>query len=128
LADLCYELREAGRARGLYELAVPFENMVAAPYMATICLGANARALGVLADLFGEYELAERHFERALAIDRSLSPALTALTLARYARMLRNRSRGGDRDRATFLLGTAEQIAAQLGMKNLCHSQASQSQ
>jgi len=117
LADLCFELRDVERARTLYELAVPFDGMIVAPFAATVCYGAMSRALGVLAHLCGNRHRAEHHFERALATERPVSQPFVALTLARYGRMLLDHARGSDRDRARVLLGEAASIASALGMR-----------
>jgi tetratricopeptide (TPR) repeat protein len=120
LADLCYEFQDSRRAEHLYGLALPFESMIAAPYIATLCLGSVARALGTLAHLLGQYDRAEAHFRRALGVEQAMRAApLCAETQERYAKMLLARARPGDTDRALRLLGEAGEIAAKLGMKRL---------
>src|SRR6185436_4374453 len=42
LADLCLAFRDGERARSLYRRALPFGDMIAAPYLATTCDGAVA--------------------------------------------------------------------------------------
>jgi DNA-binding winged helix-turn-helix (wHTH) protein/tetratricopeptide (TPR) repeat protein len=124
LADLCFEFQDVPRARSLYDLARPFDGMIAAPFIATICLGAASRALGVLAHLLGRYDDAEGHFERALATEEKVFPPLAAHTLTRYARMLLDRRNGSDRERAHELLGKAARIASELGMPEVSRSTA----
>jgi hypothetical protein len=116
LADLCFAFGDRERARCLYDRAVPFAHMIAAPYIATVCVGATARALGVLCHLLRRFGKAEHHFEQALALERKLeSPPLIAQTAARYARMLRARGAAGDEARAAALLDEATRIAAEIG-------------
>jgi tetratricopeptide (TPR) repeat protein len=120
LADLCFDLQDQRRAERLYGIALPFEGMVAAPFLATICHGSVARALGILAHLLGNYDRAEAHFRCALEVERAMRAApLCAETQESYARMLLERARRGDRDQARRLLEESGEIAAKLGMKRL---------
>ena len=116
LADLSFYLDDSERARQLYEIARPFEHMVAAPYISTLCLGAVSRALGVLTHVLRQYAKSEQYFEQALGIERKLeSPPLVLQTLARYGRMLLARGQSGDRERASHILGEAAEICERLG-------------
>jgi hypothetical protein len=120
LADLCSEFRDAGRAEQLYAMTLPFDGMIAAPFLATLCHGAVARALGTTARLMGAYDRAEAHFRSALDVENTLrAPPLVAATQAEYARLLMARARPGDRVHALRILGEARDIAAKLGMKRL---------
>ncbi len=117
LAELCFELDDRPRGEELYRLALPFEHAIAAPHLVTTCFGAVARALGVLAHLTRNYDAAELHFERAVALERAIrARSLLALTLERFARMLIGRGSAGDHDRALVLTREAESIAERCGM------------
>lgn len=112
LADLCLAFREADRARSLYRRALPFQDMIAAPYFATTCDGAVARGLGVLAHAMNDHAAAAQQFRRALQIERRLgSPPLIEATLVRYARLLIDRGQPGDADRARRAVDEATAIA-----------------
>lgn len=117
LTEICAFFRDAPRARDLYALALPFENMLVAPFIATTCFGATARALGILAHVFGDYARSERHFKHAIAVERELSAPLLAETLLRYGRMLLDRRETGDADRASSVLKRALAIAEEFGME-----------
>jgi DNA-binding CsgD family transcriptional regulator len=82
------------------------------------CYGAADRYLGMLAATLGEWSRAEEHFERALALNRSMGAATwLAHTSYEYARCLR--AQRGDRDRADALLGEASALAGRIGMPSL---------
>jgi len=118
LADLCLALREPDRARALYRRALPFQDMVAAPYLATTCDGAVARGLGVLAHAMNDRATAVLHFRRALDIERRLaSPPLIAATLVRYASLLLDRGEATDRDHARRTIDEATAISRELGIR-----------
>ena len=117
LADLCLAFEDRARAEQLYLIAEPFGGMVAAPYLATVCVCAADRGLGVLAHTLGRYAQAEAHFQRALELERRLaSPPLIAETAARYASMLQSRAAPGDARRARELLAESAQLAQRFGL------------
>jgi DNA-binding winged helix-turn-helix (wHTH) protein/tetratricopeptide (TPR) repeat protein len=118
LADLCLAFREVERARSLYHRALPFQDMIAAPYIATTCDGAVARGLGVLAHAMNDHAAAARQFQRALDLERRLaSPPLIAATLVRYARLLLDRGKPADRDGARRAIEEATAIAGELDLR-----------
>jgi tetratricopeptide (TPR) repeat protein len=117
LTDICAVFGDAARARELYDLSLPFESMLVAPFVATACFGAAARALGILAHVFRDYAGSERHFQHAIAIERELSAPLLGETLLRYGQMLLERGEPGDADRAFSVLTKARNIAEEFGMK-----------
>jgi DNA-binding winged helix-turn-helix (wHTH) protein/tetratricopeptide (TPR) repeat protein len=118
LADLCLALREPDRARTLYRRALPFQDMVAAPYLATTCDGAVARGLGVLAHAMNDRATAALHFRRALDIERRLaSPPLIAATLVRYASLLLDGGDAADRDHARSAIDEATAISRDLDIR-----------
>jgi DNA-binding NarL/FixJ family response regulator len=78
--------------------------------------GAADRYLGMLAATLGETELAERHFEAALVLNRAMgADTWLAHTAYEYGRMLL----ALDRDRAGALLGEAASLAEAIGMPAL---------
>ena len=120
LAEICTRLADDERAQRLYDLLLPYRDLAVVVPVATVCCGANARYLGMLATVLGEWAAAEAHFEAALAMDERLQawPWL-AHTKHEFALMLRKRGRAGDRERADSLLATASASAERYGMAAL---------
>ncbi|GAC1477521.1 MAG: hypothetical protein NVS1B12_12870 [Acidimicrobiales bacterium] len=110
---------DAVRARALYELLIPSEDLWLADF-ANISLGPVATQLGMLAATFGRYEAAERHFAAAVEMSARL-PAPPWLADARheFARMLVARDGPGDRERAKDLLLDAQSALRTLSMPAL---------
>jgi DNA-binding CsgD family transcriptional regulator len=79
--------------------------------------GAADRYLGMLATTLGDWERAEDHFERAIALNRQME-AMTWLahTEYEYARLMVAR---GEHQRAAALLGEADRHATTIGMAAL---------
>jgi hypothetical protein len=120
LAEVCTRLEDAARAEQLYRHLLPYcDNMIHAP-IATVCCGAAARYLGMLAAVIGDWTATETHFETALAMDEKMQawPWL-AHTQHEFAAALLARGRAGDRSRAEALLAAATETAARLGMPAL---------
>jgi DNA-binding CsgD family transcriptional regulator len=119
LADACTALGDEATAALVYPELEPFAggNVMVGHLVA--CYGAADRYLGMLATTLGEWDRAEEHFERALALNRRMG-AVTWLahTAYEYARMLLARAQG-ERDRAGLLLGEAASLAEQIGMPAL---------
>jgi DNA-binding winged helix-turn-helix (wHTH) protein/tetratricopeptide (TPR) repeat protein len=123
LADMCSELGDTRGGAKLYGLLLPYEHLVALPFLATICQGTVARGLATLAMLLGRSDEAEAHLVRALAIEEVLaSPPLIALTLERYGTFLLHRGRTGDRERGSAMIERASEIAERLGMQGVLRS------
>jgi DNA-binding CsgD family transcriptional regulator len=83
------------------------------------CYGSVDRYLGMLAATLGEWERAEQHFERAVALNRHMDASTwLAHTEYEYARLLLAR---GDREsgRVAALLGEAERLAERIGLETL---------
>ena len=96
--------------------------------IATVCCGAVARYLGMLAGALRDRKAADAHFERALALDEGLQAwPWHAHTRYEYALVLLQRNRKQDRACATELLASAAATAERLGMValgqriNACH-------
>jgi tetratricopeptide (TPR) repeat protein len=90
LAEACHALGTAEHAATLYELMLPFENVVAAvPPDAS--MGAFARPLGLLAETLGDIVAAEAHFEHAVAVDERTGAWLWLSESRRALARLRDR-------------------------------------
>ena len=88
LAETCLALGDTDRAGVLFDELVPFRdrNLMAA---FTICFGPADRLLGGLAELSGQADVADRHFQAALELaERSGSPLWTAEVLFDWAAAL----------------------------------------
>ncbi len=120
LAEVCVALADESRAERLYTLLLPYRQMTVTAGINTVCLGAAARHLGLLAGVGGDWAAAEQHFETALAMNQRMR-ARPWLAHARhdYARMLARRGRPADRSRAQALLEEALSDARRFGMKAL---------
>lgn len=120
LAETCVWLGDEARAPTLYRLLAPYaeRNIVFGAHVA--CFGAAARLLGMLAATLARWDDAERHFERALAIDAATGgrPWLVQ-SRCEYAAMLLERRRPGDRDQAMEIIDVALQESRTLGMQSL---------
>jgi tetratricopeptide (TPR) repeat protein len=119
LAEVCQHLGEAERAGILYELLLPFErrNVVTAQ---CVFDGPAARYLGILATVKGDWDAAERHFERAQAIStRQHARPFIALVSLDHGRMLAARQGSGDAARAAALVTDACERARELGMDRI---------
>ncbi|MBI5105884.1 MAG: AAA family ATPase [Solirubrobacterales bacterium] len=83
--------------------------------------GAADRYLGMLAATLGEWELADEHFEAAMALDRRMGGATwEAHTACEHARVLLARGRG-ERERAERLLGHGAALADRIPLPALAH-------
>jgi len=120
LAEVCTRLGDADRAEDLYKLMLPYRDLTVVVPSATICCGAISRYLGMLASITGDLSTSEQHFEAALDLDERLRawPWL-AHTKYEFARMLSDRNRAGDRDRAETLFAEAAASAERFGMASL---------
>jgi tetratricopeptide (TPR) repeat protein len=120
LAEVCTRLDDALEAERLYEQLLPYrDNAILAP-MVTVCCGAAARYLGMLASVMGEWAAAEEHFEAALEMDERLHawPWL-AHTKHEFALALTARGRAVDQSRAEALFAAAAASAERIGMPAL---------
>jgi DNA-binding CsgD family transcriptional regulator/tetratricopeptide (TPR) repeat protein len=119
LTDATAALGDEAMAALLYPELLPHEGTNALIGHMVACYGAADRHLGMLAATLGEWERAESHFERALALNRRLGARTwLAHTAYEYGRMLLRRGRDG-RDRAGELLGEADTLAGAIGMPTL---------
>jgi tetratricopeptide (TPR) repeat protein len=117
LAEACVALGDVRRAETLYELLFPYRKVNITIGIGTICCGAAARFLGMLATLMEDWEVAEEHFEAAIAMDTEMH-AWPWLAHAQhdYATMLRRRGRHSDLTHMEHLRSEALATATKLGM------------
>jgi tetratricopeptide (TPR) repeat protein len=119
LAEVCAHLEDRDRAAALYELLLPFErrNVVVAQCSFD---GPVSRYLGIMAATAQKSDLAERHFELARdASKRMNAKPWIALVAIDEARMLAERGRNGDRQRALALLEEADRVAHDVGLERI---------
>jgi DNA-binding SARP family transcriptional activator/tetratricopeptide (TPR) repeat protein len=110
LGELCGLLGDAGRARTLYELLLPFGKLNVVVGIGAVCLGSAERYLGLLAGTAGHDDEAAGHFERAIQANSALqAPVWLAHTQLDLAR-LRART-GGE---AAGLIDAASRTADEL--------------
>ena len=104
------------RAEVLLDQLAPYATQVAVAYP-EISIGSVARYLGLLASTLGRWDVAERYFEDALAMNERIGarPWL-AQTEEDYALMLLARDHERDRARAAELLRQALDSYRELGM------------
>jgi class 3 adenylate cyclase len=117
LAEACVALGDERRAETLYKLLFPYRRANITIGIGTICCGAAARFLGMLASLMEDWEVAEEHFEAATAMD-TVMRAWPWLAHARhdFATMLRRRGRHSDLAHIEHLRSEALATATKLGM------------
>jgi len=117
LAEVCVALQDKARAEQLYRLLTPYKDLTITAGVTTVCYGAAGRYLGALADVLGDWDAAEEHFEAALVTNQAMRawPWLAHSQYA-YAQMLRRRRRAGDAMRAHALMDQVLESAARLDM------------
>jgi len=116
----CDLLGDAGHAEKLYELMLPYSDLVGVLSPGVSCSGAVSRYLGVLAATMRCWDDAEPHFEHALEMNARIgSPPQVAYTQHDYAKMLLGRGASADAARAIALLDESLATATRLGMKAL---------
>ena len=111
LADACAALGDETCARVVYpELAAYTGSNVMIGHLVA-CYGAMDRYLGSAAAVLGEWDLAEEHFQAALALNTRLGARTwLAHTAYGYARMLLARGGLDDRAHARAQLGMLQQL------------------
>ena len=116
LAEACTVLRDAERARTLYDMLAPFADHNVQVGAAS-CFGSNRRFLGELAIALRDWDTMVDDFERAIETNRKWNNRpVVALTQVSYAMGLVERDAPGDRERADELLREAVATADELGM------------
>jgi DNA-binding CsgD family transcriptional regulator len=118
LSEVCVALNDGTRASSLYKLLLPWSGRNIGVELE--CLGSSDRFLGLLASLERRWSDAERHFEKALAMNDRIGAVLSREHTRRdYADMLVRRGAAGDRVKACEFLDTAEAHATALGLTAL---------
>ena len=119
LTDACVAVGDETVAALLYPELAPLASSNVMVGHLVAYYGAADRYLGMLAGTLGEWELAEAHFERALAANLAMEARTwLAHTNYEYARTLL--ARGDEhRDRAQALLVEADRLARVIGMASL---------
>jgi tetratricopeptide (TPR) repeat protein len=117
LADVAVALGDAHRAALLYDLFRPYGDYLFVFGLYTLCLGATAHWLGLLATTLERWDDAVEHFEVAIETNTRIGarPWL-AISQHEYARMLMERNESGDKEKAKTLLTEATASYRELGM------------
>jgi tetratricopeptide (TPR) repeat protein len=120
LAETCVYLEDSPRATLFYDMLRSRAGMILLGDSSGPCLGSADRLLGSLATLAGQWDVAQRHFEAALATEAATGWRVwQAHGRYRYAWMLERRDGAGDRTRAHRLAADALDDATALGMQAL---------
>jgi DNA-binding NarL/FixJ family response regulator len=118
LAEICVTLDDHARAARLYKLLLPWSGLNIGVELE--CLGSADRFLALLAAINARWADAERHFEKALAMNDRIGAILPREHSRRdFAEMLVKRGDPGDRARALAYLDTSEKHATALGLTAL---------
>jgi DNA-binding CsgD family transcriptional regulator/tetratricopeptide (TPR) repeat protein len=120
VAEVCVYLGDAARAALLYPLLQAHAGTNLLADFGGPCLGSADRLLGNLAGVLERWDVAQRHFESALAMDRQTGSRVWLVhTRHAYAVMLHRRGAAGDLARARVLLDEALAESSALGMQAL---------
>ena len=120
LAQTCSFLRDDRRAVRLYQLLLPYANRHAVISPVVSYFGPITRYLGLLTATMSRWDEAAEHFEHAISAAESMGARRTvARTEFEYARMLLDRGRDRDRDKALELVTRVLRTASESGMKML---------
>jgi DNA-binding CsgD family transcriptional regulator len=120
LADACATLADTHSAPLLYQELEPLAGANIRVGQAVACYGAADRYLGMLSTVMGNWDIAQAHFEAALALNRRMGAhTWTAHTAYQFARMLRSRGRPADQQRADELITEATRATERFGLTAL---------
>ncbi len=120
LAQACAALRDTRRATILYEQLQPFARRNIVHDLLRTYGGSVSFPLALLAEALGRQADAARHFEDALEMnDRIGARPHLARTQYEYARMLVDRGRAADRQRAAALCDQALACMNELGLDEM---------
>jgi ATP/maltotriose-dependent transcriptional regulator MalT len=118
LTEVCVALDDHALAATLYKLLLPWSGRNIGVELE--CLGSADRFLALLAAINARWADAERHFEKALAMNERIGAILPREHTRRdYADMLVTRGDLPDRAKAAAFLDTAEGHATALGLTAL---------
>ena len=119
LAETCALMKDAARAKVLYDLLEPLQerNVVATQ---AACWGSSRRFLGLLSATRGRLEEAAAHLEAAIAKNEACgNPAGASIVRRDLAKLLLARRAEGDLDRAADLLRGPLRAAQETGTESL---------
>jgi DNA-binding SARP family transcriptional activator/tetratricopeptide (TPR) repeat protein len=119
-------VRAGEHAAPVYEHLRPYAGtavVVRAP--AAACVGPADQYLGLAASSMGDLALAEVHFEASLRLARTMRSApFIAAAEVELARVMRQRGREAEQERAALLLRSAEESALGMGLHRLARRAA----
>lgn len=118
-AQACCILADAGHADAIYQLLRPYEGQTA-NHPTAVCFGATDLYLAMLAATANRPEVASKHFEQALALNRAMHawPSL-ARTLFRHGAFLVTREAEAEQHLGLQQLREAERLGRRFAMKRL---------
>lgn len=120
LSELCWKVGDASAAKEIYEALAPFADYQGFTTMGGATYGPLHRHLGALAETQGHVQLAETHYQAAVATAaRMRSPVFSSGTSFQYARMLLRSGEARRRVRAIALLSSALQLADRFQLHSL---------
>ena len=117
LGEVAVFLGDRARAETLYERLLPFADQLVVAGNGALCLGSLHRTLGLLATTLRHFDVAERHFEQALAANARIGARTFLVRTQRaYASMLLDRADPEDVGTAATVVSAALAAAEELGM------------
>jgi class 3 adenylate cyclase len=121
LAEAAVTVGSQDHAMTLYRLLEPYAGRLATAHLGLACLGATDRHLGMLSTTLGRWDVAEAHFERALALEAGMGgAALLPRTKYWRASLYEARGRVDDVRHAADLFNEVVVETSRLGMQRLC--------
>jgi tetratricopeptide (TPR) repeat protein len=117
MASLCAQLGDRPRAAVLHQLLEPYAGHLVTIATGSVAFGTVSHYLGTLDTGLGRFDEAETRFGEAAATHARIgAPTWLARTHLEWARMLLERGRPGDAERARELLDRALATARELGL------------
>jgi len=117
LSTVAVLLGDRDRGAQLYDLMLPYADLVFVHDLLRSVGGTVASALGSIATLLGRYDEGERHYRRAHALETAMGGMTAVMDRPGYARLLLLRGRPGDRARGLALLEEVCREMARLGVR-----------
>ena len=117
LAEVASALGDEKRCERLYELLLPYRELTITAGVTTVCLGAAARYLGLLATALGQWDEAEEHLRAALDLNgRMRARPWTAHSHHDLAELLAHRGAPSDEAEVVQLRQKTLDMASQFDM------------